>query len=344
MSRIHHGYVTHPGLVRGHNEDYFGFYPTRHGALIIVADGMGGMGGGALASELTVKAMSQVFLASPDVDPRAALVQAGVAANRAVKERAAQSPELEKMGSTVVAVIVRGDQCYYAHSGDSRLYLLRPGSIEQLTRDHTSVQQMVEAGLIRPEDAARHPMAHVVQKAVGHMDEDDLEGVDRPLSLKHGDTLLLCSDGLTELVTDAEVHETVARHDPQEACDRLLQLVLQRGGHDNVTIQIIRYGGKTWTARQRQTAEMKPAPGGETTSSERVIDLSWSSLTPWRKRGLILALLAVAALLVYLLLFHVFGVWPGSARATLLAPLFFRRRFVAQASSTKPTLTETISR
>jgi protein phosphatase len=245
MEVLHRGYVTHTGLVREANEDAFGYYPNASGALIVVADGMGGMGGGAVASRLTVQAMYDVFRKSKGGDPRAILRRAGSAADRVITKRALQAEELATMGATVAAAIVRGNMAYVAHAGDSRAYLIRPGECCQLTEDHSLARIAADGGLVAADKNIHHLLAHRVYRAIGHLGGDEIEVAPEPVKLHAGDALLLCSDGLTDLVDDHEIAETVNAHDPQTACDELLKLVLQRGAHDNTTIQVVRYRPKT---------------------------------------------------------------------------------------------------
>lgn len=260
MSKLFNGYVTHPGLVRKQNEDYLGFYPTENGTFVIVADGMGGMGNGQVASKLAVDTMRDIHVKNPTTAPMEVIRTSAVAANQAIANEVAQHPELDGMGTTVVVAFFKGNQVFIGHVGDSRAYLIRPKQILQITKDHTSVQQMVDEGLIAPEQAATHPMAHVVQRALGHRKNFEMEIAATPLDLQSGDTLLLCSDGLTDLVKDNEIQSIVAEYDPQTACNILLDLALNRGAHDNTTIQIIRYGVKTWSEQVRRTSKISPIP------------------------------------------------------------------------------------
>jgi len=245
MEVLHRGYVTHSGLMREANEDAFGYYPTASGALIVVADGMGGMGGGAIASRLAVQTMYDIFRKSEGGDPRAILRQAGSAADRAITERARVAEELATMGATVAAAIVHENMAYVAHAGDSRAYLIKPGECCQLTEDHTLVQIAAGDRSVAADKNLYHLLAHRVYRAIGHLGGDEIEVAPEPIELHVGDALLLCSDGLTDLVDDHEIAETVNAHDPQTACDELLKLVLQRGAHDNTTIQVVRYRLKT---------------------------------------------------------------------------------------------------
>lgn len=310
VANLDHGYLTNPGLVRGTNEDYLGYYPTAWATLVVVADGMGGMGGGSVASQLTVNAIRDLFLLRQGDDPREVLRDAGRMADTVVLKRAREEQALEKMGATVAVAIIQNDRAYYAHAGDARIYLIRPDEARQLTRDHTTVQRLVDDGLIAAADAAAHPMAHVVQRAIGHMRDDEIEVAAEPIQLREGDALLLCSDGLTDLVDDHEIAEIVRANDPQPACDKLLNAVLKRGAHDNTTIQIVRYGTKTAEPQTRDAVKIEEARGrlsfpderreSRAASGSRRGGWSWA----WTIRLILLALI-----LLTILLFAIFRPW-----------------------------------
>ena len=225
---------THVGLVRAHNEDAFLDRPDL--ALWAVADGMGGMTAGEVASRAVVEALDTI---PPGLDAPAllAVIRARIAAVNAslLALAAARGPDTV-IGTTVAGLVLHSGwfACFWA--GDSRIYRARAGTLEQLTRDHSLVQDMVDAGALAPEDAERHPHASVIQRAVGV--DEDVELQWAHARIEPGDVFLICSDGLTRMVPDAEIAQ--ALHAPIEAAaPALLARTLERGARDNVTLILV---------------------------------------------------------------------------------------------------------
>ncbi|MDB5683532.1 MAG: Protein serine/threonine phosphatase PrpC, regulation of stationary phase [Sphingomonas bacterium] len=228
------GSITHPGLVRRENEDALALRPAQ--GLWAVADGMGGHANGRWAAEEVVRALEQAPL-DRTVDPDCAAIGAVVGdANRMILARAAGSGRTIGATLAVLRIVGRRFACLWA--GDSRVYRLRGGGIEQLTRDHSHVQQLVDAGLISVEEAARHPMGNVITRAVGVSPDFSLDNVEGAADV--GDSFLLCSDGLTRCLSDRELATIAAEGDPQQACERMLAMTLARGAPDNVSIVLVR--------------------------------------------------------------------------------------------------------
>ena len=243
-SMNHHfdyGYISHPGLVRENNEDCVGFFRAKDSMLTVVADGMGGHSAGETASRICVETMSDVFLESLAAEPETILRNGLKQANDNVLRQSTNDSRFRGMGATVVAAIIKGDKCWYSHIGDSRIYLLDAAKVVRLTRDHTVVQGMVDAGLITEAQAAGHYLAHVVSKAIGHLPSENMEHEVGKISLWEDSALLLCSDGLTNHLSDEEIYCQTRGANAQDACNSLLDLVLLRGARDNVSIQIIRH-------------------------------------------------------------------------------------------------------
>lgn len=237
--------LTDTGCVREKNEDYYGYWEPendetyfRKGRLAIVADGMGGHYGGEEASRLAVDTVREVYQQSDD-DPQHALIGGLQAANQRIR-RYAQEHDMEGMGTTCIAVSLTRDYLHYAHVGDSRLYLIRDGGITRMTRDHCYVTSLVEAGLVSAADAETHPDRHVLTGALGADDPLEIECPETPVALLRGDVLILCTDGLWNLVSDQELVKVVTRYPPTEACKSLVQMAKQRGAPDNVTLQILK--------------------------------------------------------------------------------------------------------
>jgi PPM family protein phosphatase len=237
--------LTDRGCERDENEDYFCYVEpaseeqfARKGRFAVVADGMGGHEGGQVASRLAVEVVRKVYLES-GADPEAALVEAFRAAHEAIQRYAADHPDLHGMGTTCTALSLLDGHLYFAHVGDSRLYLIRASTIKRLTHDHSYVNRLVAAGILQPEEAENHPDRHILAAALGSDSTLQAEVPEAPIMLEPGDILLLCTDGLHGLVSDDEILASATRNEPSEACRELVQLAKDRGGPDNITIQIL---------------------------------------------------------------------------------------------------------
>lgn len=225
--------TTHPGLVRRVNEDRHCERPQD--GLWVVADGMGGHAHGDWAAHAVVQALEGVELPA-DFDAAVQTVADGVhSANRRIWAEAQRREQ--QMGSTVVALLIRDDRFAALWVGDSRAYLLRDAMLVPLTRDHSQVQEMVDRGLIAPEDAAHHPRGHVLARAIGVGARIAVDVVAD--SVEPGDRFLLCSDGLSGPVVDEELRESLSRSSPSEAVEALLAQALARGAPDNVTAIVV---------------------------------------------------------------------------------------------------------
>jgi PPM family protein phosphatase len=240
--------VTDVGLVRTNNED------CAHAGrrVFAVADGVGGLPAGELASAIVVRALAELEgeTAPPD-DPLALLRRSVESANRQIREAAAANPAHEGMATTVTALLLAGEQIALVHVGDSRCYRLREGELEQLTRDDTLVQELVEHGLLTAAQARAHPRRSLVTQAV--QGDNDLSPTLLLLNPRPADRFLLCSDGLSDAVTDqgiASVLRTVT--DPQECAERLVRLALTAGAADNVTVLVADVRRRAGTADIRR--------------------------------------------------------------------------------------------
>ncbi len=221
---------THVGLVRLLNEDTV----FADGSLYGVADGMGGHNAGEVASRLAAdRMMERLHGKTPSQDlMKAALIDV----NRAVFTEQTSHKEYSGMGTTLT-VLWEGDQeVFIGHIGDSRAYLLRDGSLKQITRDHSLVQEMLSQGLITREEALVHPYRNVITRAVGT--DPYVESDCFTLEKTNGDIWLLCSDGLSNFVSDEEMERTLITQDLETAADSLLQTALQNGGRDNISLLI----------------------------------------------------------------------------------------------------------
>jgi len=230
------------GRVRTRNEDFCGDFENASGYhLWIVADGMGGHRGGATASRLAVETVGEVFRDFTG-DPEVMLRQALGDANDRVFSLAGEDPELRGMGTTAVSLLLGpGGSGWVAHVGDSRVYRWRLGQLEPLTRDHSVVAEMERRGLITPEEAAVHPRRNEILRSVGV--QPDLEAEVTAIEVQPGDRYLLCSDGLSGLVGDSELEAILSAAPPAQAVQTLVDTANERGGHDNITVQIISVRG-----------------------------------------------------------------------------------------------------
>jgi PPM family protein phosphatase len=260
------------GKVRDRNEDHF--YVARGGRhvttlitnvppaeipsqfqetayLLIVADGMGGHAGGEVASRLAIATLINIILHAPDWIMRLDDEHAEKLMNRAaaryrivhetLQEKARLDPALKGMGTTMTAALSLGRDLFVAQVGDSRAYRFRDGTLQLLTRDQTQAQMLADEGLIRQQDVARHRLRHVLTSALGGSGSHMRTEIERT-TLADGDRLLLCSDGLTDMVEDAEIAEVLGREArSEEACRLLVDRALAKGGKDNVTVVLARY-------------------------------------------------------------------------------------------------------
>ncbi|MBV9183155.1 MAG: serine/threonine-protein phosphatase [Acidobacteria bacterium] len=240
--------LTDVGGERENNEDSYGYWESdddeifaRLGRLVTVADGMGGCEGGQFASRIAVETVQAVYAAGSNSDPQRLLLEGFRQAHLRIQNEARRNQELHGMGTTLTAFALVGNRfLYYAHVGDSRLYLLRSAKLTMLTHDHSLVSRLVETGVIRPDQAESHPQRHVLIAAIGVADEVHPDFPQQPLQLEKTDLLLACTDGLWGQIGEAEMGHVLASHSPREACHSLVQLANDRGGPDNITVQIMR--------------------------------------------------------------------------------------------------------
>jgi serine/threonine protein phosphatase PrpC len=234
------------GHARENNEDKFDFYEpdeesllAARGSVYLVCDGMGGHNAGQIASELAAKQFLHAYYHLGGAAQEAAR-HAILQAHHYIAEMASKIPSRYGMGTTLTALILKQDEGILAHVGDSRCYRLRKGVFEQLSRDHTLVARLVEQGILTPEQAKYHPQRNVIRQAVGVADPSEpLEPDIETFPLQEGDLYLLCSDGLTDLVDDAEIEAILRDEPPTRAAWRLVDRALANGGRDNITVVLV---------------------------------------------------------------------------------------------------------
>jgi protein phosphatase len=239
---------TDTGRVREHNEDNMLAEPGV--GLFAVADGMGGQLAGEVASRIAVENLKGYFEHAPeeahalelladDLSPEAKRLETGIRlVNRAIFEEGQKNPACRNMGTTIVAALVNGDKMVVAHVGDSRCYLIRGGTITQLTADHSLVAEQQRQGLISREEAAVSRMKNVITRALGAFQDVKVDLSEHLLI--SGDRIILCSDGLTNMVTDAEILSVTTKASSlDKACATLIEGANHRGGRDNITVVIV---------------------------------------------------------------------------------------------------------
>lgn len=234
------GNHTDVGRKRTANEDYYGSFSGDFGNLIIVCDGVGGFKGGTVASRQTVETIKSYFeKLLPKFNPQIELKNALDKADLVLKQIAAESEELKELGSTAVVLLIKDSYAYIAHIGDSRLYLVRDNKINQLTTDHSFVQEMLKSGIINEEQAKNHPKKNVITRALGPQGGSNPD-ITIPIKIYKDDYFILCTDGLTGYVNDEELIKFVTENSPQDACIKLVNLANERGGKDNITVQVVK--------------------------------------------------------------------------------------------------------
>lgn len=227
---------THPGL-RRHNEDSYVILELDDALLLIVADGLGGHNAGEVASNLAVKVIQETIneqYSSTD-DHKKILAKAIEKANREIFDKAAANPEYSGMGTTVVVALVKGDKAVVANVGDSRAYFINDSGIRQVTKDHSLVQSLLDMDAIDEEEVRGHPQKNVVLKTLGT--KETVVGDFYVVGLDDGELLMLCTDGITDTLTDSQISGIVRKDDSLGAiAGKLIEASLEEGAKDNITI------------------------------------------------------------------------------------------------------------
>lgn len=232
--------VTDVGVVRKVNQDYvfvsdkpLGNLPN----LFVVADGMGGHQAGDYASKFTVEVLKKELKRKGEDDPERALIKAIKKANHELLQKANSNEHLRGMGTTIVAATIVNHMMYFANVGDSRLYLINQG-ITQLTKDHSLVEEMVRLGGIKPEEAKHHPDKNIITRAIGAKEDVEVDFYEH--RLKPGDIIVMCTDGLTNMVEDEEIfHIVQGARDVVEAAETLVWTAKENGGTDNIGVILV---------------------------------------------------------------------------------------------------------
>ena len=234
--------LTDKGLEREKNEDYLAYFDTFNGHVFAVCDGMGGHTGGEIASKVAIEAIGEYFNADYYKNPFEAIESAIVFANKKVIDYAKTDTKLLGMGTTVILVLIRDDMIYYGHSGDSRLYILTKSQLKRLTRDHSYVNQLIDKNIITEKEAENHPRSNEITQALGLNPNLEPDVTNLAFLPEEGDILMLCSDGLNNMVTDRSIKKILLSNKIiEEKASNLIAKALRNGGVDNISIQLIRF-------------------------------------------------------------------------------------------------------
>jgi len=232
---------TDKGAVRPANEDSLGVeLNTINGSVFVVCDGMGGHVGGAMASSIAVKSILDYFKLELHENPFVALDDAFQFANTQIFAKTLEDPSLKGMGTTGVILLVRDEDVYIGHVGDSRIYIKSRGQLSRLTKDHSYVQQLVDQAIILDEDAESHPQKNQILKALGHSEEVKPTICQQPIKAKKGDLFLLCSDGQCGMVVDRDMEELIDGDNIEASVENLYNVAMEHGGTDNITNILIK--------------------------------------------------------------------------------------------------------
>ena len=241
--KLKHFEKTVVGLVRKANEDSIGSLTidktNGYGEVFVVCDGMGGHVGGAIASKTAVDCILQYFEGSPNSNPIIALEKSISFANMQIYAKAVHDDSLKGMGTTCTVLLNKGDNIYIAHVGDSRIYINTDNKLYRLTKDHSFVQSLVDAGQLKDSEMEDHPRKNELTRALGISQDVDVEIAENPISSKTGDTFLMCSDGLCGLVNDATIANTMKTTVEDKTVNDLIKLAENAGGNDNISVTII---------------------------------------------------------------------------------------------------------
>ncbi|MDQ6644280.1 MAG: Stp1/IreP family PP2C-type Ser/Thr phosphatase, partial [Chloroflexota bacterium] len=249
--RLEVAQLTDVGRKREHNEDNMAYVipkdpqvMAKKGALFIVADGMGGHAAGEVASEIAVDTVSNVYYQDDSDDAATSLLHAIKRANALIHQRAAENMLRSGMGTTCVAAVLRGNMAYIANVGDSRAYLVRNGQVKQVSQDHSWVAEQVRAGLLTEDQARTHAQRNVITRCLGTQADVEIDVF--PEQLEDKDALVLCTDGLSGLVSDDEIRRIVGQSIPQDSVYHLVQRANENGGPDNITAIVISVQEAGW--------------------------------------------------------------------------------------------------
>ena len=262
------------GYHRQENQDQVSRFSSPYGEVFLLADGMGGHEGGGIAANMAITGFERHFLSlAGELSLHDALARAASLINADIYARGhSGGATIATMGSTLALLVVQKEHFVTAHMGDSRVYLLRDGRLKQITKDHSAMQRMLDAGLMTPEQIRVHPDASVLTRALGQGEAMEIE-ISEPYPLLAGDVLMLCSDGLSGYVEDGPIEDRLRRiEEPQKAADALAELALEAGGFDNISIWVVRASlapPQPVRSNSPTPVEQPPAPAVEAKAATR---------------------------------------------------------------------------
>ena len=230
------------GKVRASNQDNMVTFECALGRVVVVCDGMGGRNGGEVASQIATEVIKDILQNNTFADPNEAITKSMVAANQAILHKGSVEPDLNGMGTTCVMAIIKDGMVYYGAVGDSRIYYITKSGILQLTKDQSYVQMLVDMGEITPEQATTHPRKNMITNAMGLADMTP-PVLGNPISPEVGSYILLCTDGLTNMLSDQEINDVIGSEDSDFATkvQTLVDKANDSGGNDNITVQLIEF-------------------------------------------------------------------------------------------------------
>jgi len=237
---------TDIGLIRDTNEDYYRIIheSSQDAYAFIIADGMGGHSCGEIASRMAVEYISDIVERSGSslfscLNIGEEIKKLLKEANINVFEASLSNPEASGMGTTLTMAVIARGKVTVAHVGDSRLYMARSGSLRQITEDHSFIRELIKKGTLTREEAESHPRKHVITRAIGTSRELEVDILE--LEAEKGDIFLLCTDGLTNMISEDEIYRVIIDNEPEKACAELIEAAKSKGGEDNITVIVIKY-------------------------------------------------------------------------------------------------------
>ena len=236
---LKHTFVSKIGLKRVDNEDSVGVFEVEDGLLAIVCDGLGGNKAGEVASKLTVETIYEVFKNMNQNDFLVRIQNSITEANRTVLEKSSNDVELNGMATTAEVLFLKGDNAYWGHVGDSRIYNLRNGKLKQLTKDHSLVQKLVDEGYLTLKEAENHPNKNIIMRALGDKNAVDIDLSKLKISQKDDFKFFVCTDGVTAVLGDSDLQSLLKLKDINIIADKVCNLVEERGAPDNYTFVLI---------------------------------------------------------------------------------------------------------
>lgn len=277
---------TDVGRTRQVNEDSMITFDSPNGRVVAVCDGMGGQAAGDVASQLACNIIRDILENNTFANPLEAITRSMMAANQGILHRTAQEPELEGMGATCVMLIIKDGVVYYGWVGDSRIYYISNHTIRQISKDQSYVQSLVDSGQITQEEAAHHPQKNEITNALGLQDMTPPVLCQMPITPEPGSVFLLCSDGLTGMVDNAQIERIVSKSELslQDKADQLVALANRNGGLDNISVQLVEF--------QRDSKGGDFANGGKSRKKK-------SGLLTWIAATLLVVVLAVGSYFVF---------------------------------------------